>query len=136
MSATDELPRPGPLALGGAAIQIDAGYEHTCALLDRRVRCWGLDLGRSRTHRTSATTAAERRPQVDLRSGGPVRWARYDLQRPRSDEQATRRCLGLVFPRTGAQCRRDEIGRVRWGGRRSGRREARLLEPEARSDIS
>lgn len=39
----DEAPNTaGIVDIGGKAIQISAGSEHTCALLDdRRVRCWG-----------------------------------------------------------------------------------------------
>jgi alpha-tubulin suppressor-like RCC1 family protein len=40
----DELPRSvPPVELGGRAVQLAAGGEHTCALLDTgAVRCWGL----------------------------------------------------------------------------------------------
>jgi len=39
----DELPTSaGPVALGGAALQVATGFLHTCALLeDGTVRCWG-----------------------------------------------------------------------------------------------
>ena len=43
----DETPAAVPLLeLGGRAVQITAGAEHTCALLDNgRIRCWGKNLG-------------------------------------------------------------------------------------------
>jgi alpha-tubulin suppressor-like RCC1 family protein len=52
----DELPSAvGSIELGGKAIQIAAGRQHNCALLqDRTVRCWGLgsfgQLGYGRTN--------------------------------------------------------------------------------------
>lgn len=41
----DEMPATaGDVPLGGAAIAIAAGYDHTCALLEGgRVRCWGVN---------------------------------------------------------------------------------------------
>lgn len=36
----------GAVALGGAALQIDSSYEHTCAVLQEgQVRCWGVGEG-------------------------------------------------------------------------------------------
>ncbi len=52
----DETPATiSDVALGGRAVQISAGVEHTCALLDTgRVRCWGANgegqLGYGHTH--------------------------------------------------------------------------------------
>jgi alpha-tubulin suppressor-like RCC1 family protein len=39
----DETPASvGDVDVGGNVVQIDAGYEHTCALLDdAAIRCWG-----------------------------------------------------------------------------------------------
>jgi alpha-tubulin suppressor-like RCC1 family protein len=43
----DESPsEAGPVAIGAAAIQIDAGFFHTCAVLNtNEVRCWGNNDG-------------------------------------------------------------------------------------------
>lgn len=72
----DELPSSvAEIDIGGTAIQISAGGEHTCALLDdHAVRCWGVGvygaLGYGNTQTIGDNEAPASAGNVDV--GGPV----------------------------------------------------------------
>jgi alpha-tubulin suppressor-like RCC1 family protein len=56
----------GPVELGGPAVQVAAGGQHSCALLENgEVVCWGWNPGRVHRRR--------RGPRQPLRGAGDVR---------------------------------------------------------------
>lgn len=68
----DELPGSvGPVPLDGTALQIAAGWHHTCALMsDGSVRCWGLAesgrLGTGNTDNIGDDETPASQPAIDL----------------------------------------------------------------------
>jgi hypothetical protein len=85
----DELPLTvPPVQLGGPAVRVSAGNQHTCALMATgQVRCWGYgDGGRlgyaneELDRRRRAPRGRRRRPGV-LRPGKPGRWRRTGTAR-------------------------------------------------------
>lgn len=75
-SATNVGDQPGQLAtavdLGGDAVQVVTGYEHTCARLTTgKVKCWGYGVfGRLGYGNTNAIDTADEFPPPDLELGG------------------------------------------------------------------
>jgi alpha-tubulin suppressor-like RCC1 family protein len=73
----DETPASaGDVAVGGTVVQIDAGGDHTCALLDTgTIRCWGLglqgQLGRGNTSSIGDNETPASAGDVPL-TGGPA----------------------------------------------------------------
>src|SRR5688572_28511952 len=71
-SATEQASEPGNIA----AAQIDAGQNHSCALQNGQVRCWGFNregqLGLGHTNTIGDNETANAAPPVDL---GPGRTA-------------------------------------------------------------
>jgi alpha-tubulin suppressor-like RCC1 family protein len=66
-----EMP-PADVLIGGPAVQIAAGWNHTCALLgSKRVRCWG-HWRQGQLGHGPAPVRPERMPPLDVELGGDV----------------------------------------------------------------
>ncbi len=76
ITSASALAAAGDVDLGGKAVQLAAGYDHVCALLDGgHVRCWGHGFGGILGHGTNDDIGDNETPAAagDVDVGGPVR---------------------------------------------------------------
>ncbi|HWB69674.1 MAG TPA: Ig-like domain-containing protein, partial [Solirubrobacterales bacterium] len=90
----------GPVQIGGTAVQIAAGANHTCALLsDGTVRCWGLNdkgqLGLGNTNNIGDNELPSAAPTVDLGGASAIQIAAGANHTCALLADGTVRCWGL-----------------------------------------